>query len=69
MKKLLFLLIALAFVACEKENYCASCVEKNSGYEPVDFCGSGEEVDVYIDGLYEMGVLIGQDWECTKVID
>ncbi len=46
-----------------EQEYCASCVEANSGYAPEDFCGSESSVDYYIRELENTS---GQRWSCTK---
>jgi len=47
----------------EDEEYCASCVESNSGYAPPDFCSTEAAVDLYIRELRNTS---GQNWSCTK---
>lgn len=67
-----FLLILSMFltVSCDEEDildlddeYCASCVEANSGYAPSDFCSTEASVDIYIRELRNTS---GQSWSCTK---
>ena len=63
------ILIIVAFVTCKKQNYCAECVEQNSGYHAANYCGTEEEVDAYIKEIYELQVITGQRWYCKKVIE
>jgi len=79
MRKMQILIVVLAitliaFSSCEKDEkdekeYCAVCVEANSGYSPADFCGSESDVDYYISELKEQGSAVGQSWSCTKEIN
>ncbi|MFC1729707.1 hypothetical protein ACFL6I_05165 [candidate division KSB1 bacterium] len=62
-------IVSIAFSSCKKDEYCASCVEANSGYKPEDYCGSSSEVDDFIDELYRQGSAAGQNWTCQKNID
>ena len=74
MKRLLIILIFLAFVSCEKEstlnptgigNVCADCTEQNSGFVATPFCGTPQEVDVYVRELKRQGASVGQSWSCV----
>ena len=71
MKKLFFVLAVFAFLSCEKEstlnptgigNVCAECVELNSGFHADKFCGTPQEVSVYVK---ELEKIQDQNWSCT----
>lgn len=69
--KLLVLACLIIFIlsSCEKANYCAQCVEINTGYNATDFCGESQEVDDYISDLTSQGSDVGQEWSCSKIIE
>ena len=54
------MLIVFILSSCEKANYCAQCVEINTGYNATDFCGESQEVDDYINDLTSQGADLGQ---------
>jgi hypothetical protein len=70
--KLYFILFVFASTmvlsSCKKAetNYCAACIEANSGYRPTDYCGHESEVDLYISTLKAEGAKLGQSWSCSK---
>ena len=74
MKKLIIIIAILALAACEKSstlnptgvgNVCAYCTEQNSGYQADPFCGTPQEVDVFVKELKKQGSSIGQSWSCS----
>ena len=69
-KVLIFLSLTVFLLSsCEKANYCAQCVEINTGYNATDFCGESQEVDDYINDLTSQGADVGQEWSCSKIIE
>ena len=58
------LLIILGMSSCGE--YCAECIELESGYVADDFCGTNAEVKIYIDELEDTSF---QTWDCTKIKD
>ena len=71
MKKLLLILvIGFAVLSCEKERIsplglpqvCAECIELNSGAMPPDFCGTPQEVALYV---RELKKIQGMNWSCV----
>ena len=70
-RKILFFLslIVIILSSCEKANYCAQCVEINTGFNATDFCGESQEVDDYINDLTSQGADLGQEWSCSKIIE
>ena len=70
-RKVLFVLCLIVFIlsSCEKANYCAQCVEINTGYNTTDFCGESQEVDDYINDLTSRGADLDQEWSCSKIIE
>lgn len=69
--RLLVLACLIIFIlsSCEKVNYCAQCIEINTGYNATDFCGESQEVDDYISDLTLQGSDVGQEWSCSKIIE
>jgi hypothetical protein len=74
MKKLMILIVFLVLISCKKEsahnptgigNVCAECTEYHSGYVAVPFCGTRQEVDLYVKELKKQGSSIGQSWSCV----
>tara|TARA_B100000927_G_scaffold92273_1_gene74591 strand:- start:952 stop:1170 length:219 start_codon:yes stop_codon:yes gene_type:complete len=70
-RKVLFFLCLIVIIlsSCEKANYCAQCVEINTGYNATDFCGESQEVDDYINDLTSQGADLDQEWSCSKIIE
>jgi|GEM_PF-1560511 len=75
MKSIKFLILFVFTViitspSCKKDsvekNYCATCVEATSGYQPADFCGPESKVDAYISELKKQGNTVGLSFNCTK---
>lgn len=65
---ILYLVVSILLVSCQKDNYCAECVESNTGTTS-DYCGTESQVDRYIKTLKNMGSSFNQDWDCEKVED
>ena len=75
MKKILkiaYICLLLAFVSCEKSstlnptgvgNICVECTEHYSGFVAPEFCGTPQEVDLYIKTLNDVQ---GQLWTCDR---
>ena len=64
---LLTIFLVFGLSSCTKQQYCAQCYESVSGYQADDFCGESDEVDTYIEELYDTGASLGQNWSCNKV--
>ncbi len=71
MRYIIFLLFTCLFTlnSCVKTNYCADCIEVNSGYSADLYCGNEATVDSYIDEMttYDPNYP-NQDWVCSKSV-
>ena len=65
-KRIYFLLTLPLFIISSCGEYCADCVELDSGYIADEFCGTSSQVDVYIDELESTSY---QNWVCSKSAD
>ena len=64
---LLTIFLVLGLSSCKKKQYCAQCSESISGVQAADYCGDSDNVDGYIQELYDQGSAAGQNWTCNKV--